>query len=116
MSISPNKETPTTGDGNPLENNRWGYHSGIHPHDQDRINKVINLFSKHKTDRLLDIGCGDGSLTLLLKERVGAKEVFGIEMSSEGMEAAQKRGINSFKLNVEEENLPFEDGYFDAIF
>ena len=92
------------------------YRIGVHPSDQDRVNKVVSLFSKHEANRLLDIGCGDGSLTLLLKEKAGAKEAFGIEISSEGMKAAQKKGISSFKLNVDEEDFPFEDEYFDAIF
>jgi methionine biosynthesis protein MetW len=92
------------------------YRVGVHPSDLDRVDKVVALFSRRKANRLLDIGCGDGSLTLLLKEKVGAKEAFGIEISSEGTEVAKQKGINSFRLNVDEKDLPFDDEYFDAIF
>ena len=92
------------------------YCHGFDAPSYDRVKKLINLFAKHKADRLLDIGCGEGSLTLLLKESVRAKEVFGVEIASEGVMAAKSKGINCQRLNVDEEGLPFQEEYFDAIF
>jgi ubiquinone/menaquinone biosynthesis C-methylase UbiE len=101
----------------------------------DRHKKVFKIFSQQtfkksliknvahtsqqtlgKFDRILDVGCGDGNFSILLKEISGAKEVYGIEMSIKGMESARKNGVKVFQLDMDVEDFPFEDNYFDAIF
>ena len=51
----------------------------------------------------------------MLKEACKAKEVYGIEISEKGAEMARKRGVKCYQLDVDEEDFPFEDNYFDAI-
>ena len=36
----------------------------------NRISKILIFLSKFRFDRILDIGCGDGTLTVLLAETV----------------------------------------------
>lgn len=95
-------------------------HVGITPKEietfEHRHKKVIEIFSNYNFDRILDIGCGDGNFSVLLKEASNAKEIYGIEMSNRGVELANKNGIKVFQLDVDEDDFPFEDDYFDAIF
>jgi ubiquinone/menaquinone biosynthesis C-methylase UbiE len=71
-------------------------------------------------DRVLDVGCGPGSLTLLAKKRVGeAGQVAGIDASPEMIavaeEKAQRAGLQvDYRLEVVE-RLPFSDSSFDAV-
>jgi len=68
-------------------------------------------------ERVLDVGCGPGTVTLLAKERAGSGEVFGIDASPEMIERATDKAAKAgadvtFQTAVIEE-LPFPDGSFD---
>jgi SAM-dependent methyltransferase len=83
---------------------------------EDRHRKVLEIFSKYEFERILDVGCRDGNFTMLLKEACKAREVYGIEISEKGVEMARNNGVKAFQLDIDEEDFPFEDNYFDAIF
>jgi methionine biosynthesis protein MetW len=63
--------------------------------------------------RLLDLGCGDGVLGSLLKDRFN--EVAGVDISDQALSRAKQRGLTTYRVNVDEEPLPFPDSTFDAI-
>ena len=63
----------------------------------------------------MDIGCGDGNFTMLMAKSLGAKEIYGVDISEKGVEMARKKGVKAFKIDVDEENLPFNDNYFDVV-
>ena len=84
--------------------------------NEDRHKKVLKFFSKYRFSTILDVGCGDGNFSILLKEACGAREVYGIEISEKGVELARKKGVKCFRLDIDEEDFPFEDNYFDAVF
>ena len=77
---------------------------------------VLEIFSRHKFDKILDVGCADGHFSIVLKEVSDAKEVCGIEISEKGVESAKRNGVKAFQLDIDKEDFPFEDNYFDAIF
>src|SRR6478672_2780569 len=71
--------------------------------------------------RLLDVGCGPGSITRGLAERLPAGEVVGLDLSRETLEAARRdataRGLAN--LRYEEGSvyqLPFPDASFDVVY
>ncbi len=62
--------------------------------------------------RVLDIGCGTGSLTVALAER-GAR-VWGVDQSSEMLAEARRRpGPRVAFKRASAEALPFKDGWFE---
>ncbi|MEM2352305.1 MAG: class I SAM-dependent methyltransferase [Thermoproteota archaeon] len=63
--------------------------------------------------RFLDVGCGDGLLGTLVQDRF--EEIWGVDISDQAIELAKRRGIKAYKVNLNVEGLPFEDGYFDSI-
>jgi SAM-dependent methyltransferase len=71
--------------------------------------------------RLLDVGCGPGSITRGLAERVAPGEVVGLDLSRDTLEAARQeaaaRGIGnvSFQAGSVYE-LPFPDASFDVAY
>ena len=72
---------------------------------------VFELLNPQPGERILDVGCGEGSLT----EKIAAAgaDVVGIDMSEEMVAAARARGLDARLIDAE--RLPFERE-FDAVF
>ena len=64
--------------------------------------------------RVVDVGCGPGALTLELVGRLGADAVSAVDPSESSVAAARERhpGVEVHRAAAEE--LPFADGEFDA--
>jgi methionine biosynthesis protein MetW len=86
--------------------------------DEPRFDVVANLVRELRSDgnRLLDVGCGDGSFTTVLKEAGSFREAYGVEIAVEAVEAAQEKGIQAIRLDIEEAPLPFDEGFFDLVY
>ncbi len=65
-------------------------------------------------ERVLDLGCGDGTLLKLLQSERGAKG-FGIELDDASVLAAVTNGVNVIQSNLEEGLAGFEDGSFNHV-
>jgi 2-isopropylmalate synthase len=72
---------------------------------------VVDLLNPKEGEKILDVGCGDGTLAVEIECR-GAK-VIGIDMSAEMVEACRDNGIETYVGSVTD--LPYEDE-FDAVF
>jgi ubiquinone/menaquinone biosynthesis C-methylase UbiE len=70
--------------------------------------------------RVLDVGCGPGSITLGLAEAVTPGEVVGVDVQPSQVAQAQAlsaaRGVRNTRFEVADVyRLPFPDGSFDAV-
>ncbi len=70
--------------------------------------------------RVLDAGCGPGTITLGLARRVAPGQVMGIDIEDSQFQGAREEAIRE-SLNATFQKasiyqLPFEDGTFDAVF
>ncbi len=72
---------------------------------------VVELLNPQEGERILDAGCGDGTLAVEI-EKYGAK-VVGIDMSTHMIEACRAKGIEAYVGSVTA--LPYKDE-FDAVF
>ncbi|MFW8605080.1 class I SAM-dependent methyltransferase [Rhizobium beringeri] len=66
-------------------------------------------------DRVLDVGCGTGSLTFTLAETPGLREIVAIDYSTVFVEAAKRRNTDP-RVSIQQADacaLPFEDNRFD---
>jgi len=64
--------------------------------------------------RVLDVGCGPGSLTAELVDRLGASAVAAVDPSPPFVAAARERQPDVDVRQAAAEELPFADGEFDA--
>ena len=64
--------------------------------------------------RVLDIGCGDGSLTSCAVNGSGATTV-GIDVSSSALTSARERGVTVVQAGFDGASLPFADASFDTV-
>jgi SAM-dependent methyltransferase len=72
---------------------------------------VLELLDPQPSERILDLGCGDGVLTAKLQS-IGC-DVLGVDASAAQVAATKKLGVPA--QTIDGENLPFENE-FDAVF
>lgn len=64
--------------------------------------------------RILDLGCGDGTLLRYLTDHKNVRG-YGLEISPEGIQACVAKGVNVIEQNLDEGLENFEDGSFDTV-
>ncbi len=64
--------------------------------------------------RVLDLGCGDGELLALLRDRKGCSG-YGIEFADANVYRAVQRGVSVIQLNLEDGLALFDDHSFDVV-
>ncbi len=78
---------------------------------------MLEWLAPKEGERILDIACGGGELSLKIAER--GCEVSGIDVSESGIEhakrLAEREGITCEFVVRGAEDLPYTDGYFDKI-
>jgi SAM-dependent methyltransferase len=67
--------------------------------------------------RVLDVGCGHGADLLNVKNAVDEHrvELFGLEHNEDTAAAARRLGIQVFARDVEKEEIPIGDAFFDIV-
>ena len=63
-----------------------------------RMDRVLKIFAGLKQDvaRLLDIGCGGGTIALQIKHACNAVEVYGVDQDNDFLSLAKEKGIKTF--------------------
>jgi ubiquinone/menaquinone biosynthesis C-methylase UbiE len=70
----------------------------------------------HEGDRVLDVACGTGALTLAAAEVVGkAGSVVGLDVNPEMLAVARRKPVQIEWLEGRAEDLPLPDNSFDAV-
>ena len=64
--------------------------------------------------RVLDLGCGDGTLLSYLQQQKHAKAV-GVEINDQRVLACVKRGVHVIQQNLEDGLAMFDDQQFDTV-
>ena len=72
---------------------------------------VVDLLAPQKGEKILDLGCGDGTLALEL-EKFGA-EVVAVDLSEEMVAKSREKGLDAYIMSATE--LLYEE-QFDAVF
>jgi ubiquinone/menaquinone biosynthesis C-methylase UbiE len=84
--------------------------------DKNRTLHYLNRISKRlRGKRVLEIGCGTGYLTQILKEEYKATKVTGIDISPKSIEKAEELYPNNKFEVMRGEKLTFDDESFDVV-
>ena len=85
-------------------------------HETERIERIRSEIG-FKGKKILEIGCGNGSLLKRIAVDYGAEQVIGIDMFlKDWWKEGESKGDNWCIMDGNAENLQFEDNSFDAIF
>ncbi|MCV7252636.1 class I SAM-dependent methyltransferase [Mycobacterium hackensackense] len=86
---------------------RWVY--------QPAQDEVIAQLRQHGSHQIADIACGTGILADRIQRELQPDEVYGIDMSDGMLAQARKRSDRVRWMSAPAEELPFEDGFLDAV-
>lgn len=77
-----------------------------------RVREIVWEMTHNKNCKILDVGCGDGSLLGPFSE---SQDCYGVDISEAQLEKAQRKKIKAFRVNLETEILPFHKDFFDLV-
>jgi SAM-dependent methyltransferase len=91
----------------------WGFES--EDYERERYEETIGVLDRPTYQSVLEVGCGEGAFTVMLKDR--AERILGVDISPTAIERASRRVADlpriSFRAMDISEELP--DGPFDLI-
>jgi ubiquinone/menaquinone biosynthesis C-methylase UbiE len=80
------------------------------------VDKIITMIHDYGLKKVVDIGCGEGSIIQYISEKAKGGEVIfhGVDVAELGVERARKKMIKNANFSVYDGAvIPFEDNYFD---
>jgi 2-polyprenyl-3-methyl-5-hydroxy-6-metoxy-1,4-benzoquinol methylase len=75
--------------------------------------RVMFSLSPDPPGKLLDVGCGIGTITKELENR--GFDIWGIDFSEVGVRRAQEIGVRATVCDVDASGIPFDDEMFDVL-
>lgn len=69
---------------------------------------------KLNVKNILDVGCGDGTLSQIISHKLTKAKVIGVDISPTLVKKS-KGGIDTYEIDVCTQPLPFEDNKFDVV-
>ncbi len=81
---------------------------------KENRNERLHLFKIKKTDKVLDLGCGDG-LNMGILSSMGVKSLTGIDISAKLLKIAKEENPKAKFFQASAEKLPFKNNTFDIV-
>ena len=91
--------------------NTWIRQRGLEVKDF-RIREMIWKMTSNKKCKILDVGCGDGSL---LEPFSKHQDCYGVDISEAQLKIAHEKNMKTFRVDLEVDELPFPQGFFDLV-
>lgn len=89
---------------------------GLTMPEKEVKNKVIQLLKIEQGERILDFGCGTGTLVKLLLLKHPNLNVIGLDVDQKVLQVARNKGIKNKDIRLFDGlKIPYENEYFDKI-
>jgi SAM-dependent methyltransferase len=83
---------------------------------EDRIERLLReIASERKGPSLLDVGCWDGEFSRRCATALGAERLLGVEVYEAPARAAEDRGLEVARIDLEADRLPWPDASVDVV-
>lgn len=96
------------------------YYSRLERFNDENCSRWFNLLKVKDGMKVLEVGCGGGHFTNMVKKYFPNCEVWGIDLDTNHINFAKNKckelGLDVKYLEADINNLPFEDETFDLIF
>lgn len=101
--------------------NRWTFNAYLFARYYIQLELIKKIIYKINNEiiKILDVGCGDGVLFYLFKNKIKKKknlELYGVDTSEIALKVAKMKNPGIIFRNANVYELPFESNYFDLIF
>lgn len=90
---------------------RYGKPLHLSKTEKFRVESILRLIGNKK--KVLDIGCSDGTISEMIARN--NNEVYGVDVSESALKIALSRGLEAYKVDLESEEFPFSENYFDVV-
>lgn len=97
----------------PEERENYRYSHGAENPIRKEEQVMFSLLSNGNGKKLLDVGCGIGTIALELQKK--GFEVTGVDFSNVAVSKCQQKGLNAIVSDVDEAGLKFPDKSFDVV-
>lgn len=77
-----------------------------------RVREIAKVLLGDSRCKVLDVGCGDGSL---LEPFCESQQCYGVDISEPQLKKARTKGIRTWRIDLESERLPFANDFFDLV-
>ncbi len=77
--------------------------------------EVVEQLRRHGCKQIADVACGTGILATRIQQELRPDEVYGLDMSDGMLAQARQRCDRVRWMSAPAEQLPFEDGFLDAV-
>lgn len=77
--------------------------------------EVVEQLHRHGCKQIADVACGTGILATRIQQDLRPDEVYGLDMSDGMLAQARQRCDRVRWMSAPAEQLPFEDGFLDAV-
>ncbi len=81
---------------------------------KQRRNTVLSLLTPQPDAAHLDLGCGDGEVTMTMAAKLKTSRVFGVDIIDSEIKKARRRGMKVSKADLDKK-FPYRTNMFDAI-
>lgn len=82
---------------------------------EQRHKIILSLLNGIIGDKTLEVGCGNGMFARKAALKFNLKNIYGIDLSPVAINSACENGIIGTALNIDKEDFPYQDNFFDTI-
>lgn len=81
---------------------------------ENKDKQFVAVLDNNSHARVIDLGCGDGIFSVKVMEKIGCKEMWGIDIDDESLRKADNRGLIVRESDLNNA-LPLETKSFDVV-